>query len=182
MSDKCCLRLTSKENTGGHPSAGVHTCNKFPSSSDSSPTEQENLSQIRMGGISPPPSKGHLHPKGTDSCWVRLGGEAFASISICACSGIEPSPVFGVPGTKKGWRKASRRGLHSTCPGGAEQLLLQDLNHSLMAFKRRRWLHLATQLRICISKERRALPSPAGKLAKLPPVGGASMVLGLKGA
>lgn len=133
------------------------------------------------GGDQSPP-KGHLHPKGTDSCRVRLGGEAFASISICACSGIEPSPVFGVPGTKKGCKKASHRGLHSTCPGGAEQLLLQDLNHSLMAFKHRRWLHLATQLRICISKERRALPSPAGKLAKLPPVGGASMVLGLKGA
>lgn len=91
--------------------------------------------------------------------------------------GDRAEPVFGVPGTKKGCRKASRRGLHSTCPGGTEQLLLQDLNHSLMAFKHRRWLHLATQLRICISKERRALPSPRGKIGEI-----ASCWRGINGA
>lgn len=89
--------------------------------------------------------------------------------------GDRAEPAFGVPGTKDAERQ-------STCPGGAQQLLLRDLNHLLMASKHRRWLHLDTQLRICISKERRALSSPAGKLAELPPVCGASVVLGLKRA
>lgn len=117
-----------------------------------------------------------MHPKGTNPCWVRLGGEALASISICACPGTELSPPLVFL-----WGQRMQKGFppraEQHLPRWAEQLLLQDFNHLLMASKHRRWLHLATQLRICISKERRALPSPPGKIDRI-----ASCWWGISGA
>lgn len=128
----------------------------------------------RMWWVSPP--RGHLHPKVTDSAWVWSQPRGIWEHPTLTYVHVESdlSQQFALS-CDKGWRKASRWGLPSTCPGRKDQIVLQELNDLLMVFKHRRWLHLATQLHICISKKRRALPSPEGGLVKLPPVGEGSM-------
>lgn len=154
MIDKCCLRQTSEENRGGHPSAGVDT---FPSTSDSSPTEQENLSQIRMGVSTP----SICIPKGR----FRLGGEAFASIAYVH-GRDRAEPCWASLGQRMRerlrWDRAASPSAPESLPDGSQEQEMAAPGRT------NEYLHFQTE---------ESSPSPAGKSNCL-----LSVMLKLKGA
>lgn len=100
--------------------------------------------------------------------------------------GDRAEPVFGVPGTIPGIKDAERLPAEGSkhlprWDRAASPSVLKSLANGFQAQEVAAPGHPTACLHFQ-REERKPLPSPSGKLEELPPVGGVSVVLGLKGA